>query len=224
MSQFTFPDSKTTSLLNETNSYGPLAPMDSHLTTPETLSDLNLTFTASIETELMQTTTSSPSNFLELTTEKLSLTDKSLLSSRLVSESLTSSSTTIVTNNSTNNHSLSNSSSSTHHTKSSSKQRTSSNSLAKSSGGGVRVSGQKIEMPQLNDFFDHSAYLKIHEHGFRWVEYFNWHIIVYRVRSSVLMTSNVFMKSVKMFRIHNQWKFIQLLRWTWFQYLIEANL
>lgn len=109
----------------------------------------------------------SPSNLPELTTEKLSLTNKSLLSSRLVSESLTSGSTN-VSHNSTNNHSLSNSSS-THHAKSTNKQRTSSNSLIKSStGGGMRVNGQKIEMPHLNDFFDHSAYLKKHEHGFRW--------------------------------------------------------
>lgn len=159
-------DFENTSLHNETNSYGPTAPTDAPSTTAEALSDGNpTTLTA---TELKQTTASSPSNFLELTTEKLSLTDKSLLSSRLVSESLTSSST-IATNNSTNNHSLSNSSSSTHHSKSTSKQRTSSNSVVKSSGGGMRISGQKIEMPQLNDFFDHSAYLKLHEHGFRWV-------------------------------------------------------
>jgi hypothetical protein len=29
------------------------------------------------------------------------------------------------------------------------------------------VSGQKIEMPQLNNFFDHSVFLKNNEHGFR---------------------------------------------------------
>ena len=106
-----------------------------------------------------------PSNFLELTTEKLSLTNKSL-SSRFASESLTNSSTnnatadSIVVSNSTN----------VHYGKSS-KQRGASNSIAKTSSGsgGIRVSGQKIEMPQLNNFFDHSAYLKKHEHGFRYV-------------------------------------------------------
>jgi hypothetical protein len=106
-----------------------------------------------------------PSNFLELTTEKLSLTNKSL-SSRFVSESLTNSSTnnatadSIVVTNSTN----------VHYGKSS-KQRGGSNSITKTSSGsgGIRVSGQKIEMPQLNNYFDHSAYLKKHEHGFRYV-------------------------------------------------------
>lgn len=33
--------------------------------------------------------------------------------------------------------------------------------------GGTRIKGQKIEMPQLNDFFDHTEYLKKHERGFR---------------------------------------------------------
>lgn len=33
--------------------------------------------------------------------------------------------------------------------------------------GGVRTKGLKIEMPLLNDFFDHNEYLKKHERGFR---------------------------------------------------------
>lgn len=158
-------DSKNSSVHNITSSNVLIATTDAHTTAADILSDGNSAFTSVTPTEQIQTTANlSQSNFLELTTEKLSLTDKSLLPSRLVSESLTSSST-IATNNSTNNHSLSNS---THYAKSTNKQRTSSNSLVKqSSGGGVRISGQKIEMPQLNDFFDHSAYLKKHEHGFR---------------------------------------------------------
>jgi hypothetical protein len=124
--------------------------------------------------------TSGPaSNFLELTTEKLSLTDKSL-SNRFISELLADNSTaTTLTTTTTrsnssivsDNDSIENSSTSVHNTKAS-KQRGNSNSLMKSTGGGIRVSGQKIEMPQLNNFFDHSAYLKKHEHGFRYVTVF----------------------------------------------------
>lgn len=90
---------------------------------------------------------SSPSNSpLELTTEKLSLTNK------------TSDSLLNVTNFINANSSLSKLT----------KQRGTSNIIGKSSGsGGIRVSGQKIEMPQLNNFFDHSVYLKNNERGFR---------------------------------------------------------
>ncbi|XP_070499901.1 uncharacterized protein [Chironomus tepperi] len=109
-----------------------------------------------------------PSNFLELTTEKLSLTNKSL-SNRFVSESLTNSSTNNATADS-----IDESNSTNVHYGKSSKQRGASNSIAKTSSGsgGIRVSGQKIEMPQLNNFFDHSAYLKKHEHGFRYGPHF----------------------------------------------------
>ncbi|KAG5679575.1 hypothetical protein PVAND_009135 [Polypedilum vanderplanki] len=136
--------------------------------------------------------TSSPNNFLESTTEKLSLSNKSF-----VSESLTSNATNVTntfnggSNNSSfiridatslrplDNSPLSNSSvqNVVHHSKST-KLRGSSNNLMKipsgSSGGsgGIRISGQKIEMPQLNNFFDHSEYLKKHEHGFRYGPHF----------------------------------------------------
>ena len=125
----------------------------------ETLSDDSSSFTtATVQKQPQSTINSTASNFPELTTEKLSLTNKSL-SNGIVSENPTSV---------TNYHSLSSSSSnsSTHHLKSTTKQRTN-NSSVKSSHGGVRVSGQKIEMPTLNDFFDHAAFLKKHEHGFR---------------------------------------------------------
>lgn len=109
------------------------------------------------------------SNFLELPTEKLSLTNKSL-PSRLFSDALTDSSTNLTRNGTAvaAADSLVSNSSNVHYGKSS-KQRGASNSLGKpsSGSGGIRISGQKIEMPQLNNFFDHSAYLKKHEHGFR---------------------------------------------------------
>lgn len=108
------------------------------------------------------------SNFPELTTEKLSLTNKT---DELVSESLLDGShLTFHKNNNNLNHSLTNSSNSntTHQIIKSARQHVNSNSLGKSTNdGGIRISGQKIEMPVLNDFFDHSAYLKKHEHGFR---------------------------------------------------------
>lgn len=108
-----------------------------------------------------------PSNFLELTTEKLSLTNKSL-PNRFASESLTNSSTNVTRNNATTDSIVVSNSTNVHYGKSS-KQRGTSNSVGKpsSGSGGIRISGQKIEMPQLNNFFDHSAYLKKHEHGFR---------------------------------------------------------
>ncbi|CRK97488.1 CLUMA_CG010877, isoform A [Clunio marinus] len=137
------------------------------LPTVEISSDKSNSFTTSAGT--IQTTGNTPNNVPELTTENLSLTNKSLLSNRLVSESLTSSSV-IVKSNSSNYHSVSNS---TQNFKSTNKQRTNSNSLIKvSASGGIRISGQKIEMPHLNDFFDHSDYLKKHEHGFRYGPHF----------------------------------------------------
>lgn len=147
-------DFKTTSLLN---SSGHVREAEALPTPTESFSAGSSTFT-----EQTQTTAKSQSNLLELTTEKLSLTNELSLSSRLVSESLTLSTTTIdVASNRT----VSNS---THNSKQTGKQKLSSNSLSKSTNdGGVRISGQKIEMPILNDFFDHSAYLKKHEHGFR---------------------------------------------------------
>lgn len=113
-----------------------------------------------------------PSNFLELTTEKLSLTNKSLSNSSTnvtTNENASTSHTAPQPTTPSDSSQISNSSVNVHHAKIS-KQRGNSNSLVKVpsvSGGGVRVSGQKIEMPQLNNYFDHSAYLKKHEHGFR---------------------------------------------------------
>lgn len=97
-------------------------------------------------------TPTSPSNLLppsqpppELTTEKLSLTNK-ILSDSLVNI------TNFVANNSSK----------------SAKQRGNSNTIAESTNsGGIRVTGQKIEMPQLNNLFDHSMYMKKNEHGYR---------------------------------------------------------
>lgn len=152
-----FPDSKNTQLSNTTNSnLDFMATTEAHFSPTETSSEVTFAHT--------HTTESSPNNdnVGELTTEKLSFTNKSL-ASQLVSESLAN-----VDDSSTTNHTVT---SGTHHFKSTNRQRSSSNSLVKSSGssgGGVRISGQKIEMPQLNDFFDHSAYLKKHENGFRW--------------------------------------------------------
>lgn len=94
--------------------------------------------------------TSSPSNSpspSELTTEKLSSTNKTL-SDSLANE----------TNFTANSSSLSKST----------KQRGGSNTLVKATNsGGIRVSGQKIEMPQLNNLFDQSKYMKKNEHGYR---------------------------------------------------------
>lgn len=107
-------------------------------------------------------TASPPSNPLDPTTEKLSLTDKSVANSESVANSSLIS--TVASSNASDDTAVN--SSNVHYAKTS-KQRGSSNSLVKSTGGGIRVSGQKIEMPQLNNYFDHSAYLKKHEHGFR---------------------------------------------------------
>lgn len=106
-------------------------------------------------------------NFLELTTEKLSLSNKSL-PNRIASESLTNSSTNVTRSNVTADSIVVSNSTNVHYGKSS-KQRGTSNTLGRpsSGSGGIRISGQKIEMPHLNNFFDHSAYLKKHENGFR---------------------------------------------------------
>jgi hypothetical protein len=132
-----------------------------------------------VVTPAAPTISNTDSNFHELTTEKLSLTDKS---NRFPSESLLTSSLTSTTLNVTSGNNIttmpssaiadsvllnSNNSTNVHYKGSKIQQRVNSNSLVKSSNGGMRVSGQKIEMPQLNNFFDHSAYLKKHEHGFR---------------------------------------------------------
>jgi hypothetical protein len=117
---------------------------------------------------LREATTSAPSNFLEPTTEKLSLSNKSEAHSNVTSDSAHIEAATASPKSLDSNSPLI-SNISVHHSKST-KLRGSSNSLVKTqsnSGGGIRVSGQKIEMPQLNNFFDHSEYLKKHEHGFR---------------------------------------------------------
>ena len=106
-----------------------------------------------VSTTVVVVTTTSPSNSpppfsqppTELTTEKLSLTNKTL------SDSLVNL-TNFIANNSSK----------------STKQRASSNTIAESTNsGGIRVTGQKIEMPQLNNLFDHSMYMKKNEHGYR---------------------------------------------------------
>lgn len=106
-----------------------------------------------VSTTVVVVTTTSPSNSPppssqpppELTTEKLSLTNKTL------SDSLVNL-TNFIANN----------------TSKSTKQRASSNTIAESTNsGGIRVTGQKIEMPQLNNLFDHSMYMKKNEHGYR---------------------------------------------------------
>lgn len=106
-----------------------------------------------VRTTVVVVTTTSPSNSPppssqpppELTTEKLSLTNKTL------SDSLVNL-TNFIANN----------------TSKSTKQRASSNTIAESTNsGGIRVTGQKIEMPQLNNLFDHSMYMKKNEHGYR---------------------------------------------------------
>ena len=124
------------------------------------------------------TATVLPAKSIDMTNETLLLTNESSLSKmELVSESLISNA--IIMNSSTNNN-YNNNNNHNHslgvnhiHSKNT-KQRTNSNSLVKTiqssasgGSGGVRISGQKIEMPVLNDFFDHSIYLKNHEHGFR---------------------------------------------------------
>ncbi|CAO1404988.1 unnamed protein product [Diamesa serratosioi] len=120
-------------------------------------------------------------NSIEMTNETLLLTNESSLSQMgLISESqlsnaiiMNSNTTTTNNNNNYNNHNHSLGTS--HNHSKNMKQRTNSNSLVKSSAsgsGGVRISGQKIEMPVLNDFFDHSIYLKNHEHGFRYGPHF----------------------------------------------------
>lgn len=106
-----------------------------------------------VSTTVVVVTTTSPSNSPppssqpppELTTEKLSLTNKTL------SDSLVNL-TNFIANN----------------TSKSTKQRANSNTIAESTNsGGIRVTGQKIEMPQLNNLFDHSMYMKKNEHGYR---------------------------------------------------------
>lgn len=106
------------------------------------------------QTPIVTTTalTNSPvsSTQLELTTEKLSLTNKTL------SDSLVNLTNFIGINSSNTNLSKS------------MKQRGSSNTITKTANsGGIRVTGQKIEMPQLNNLFDHSVYMKKNEHGYR---------------------------------------------------------
>lgn len=133
----------------------------SNITIPQTTiayleNDSSLRLNAIVQlTPIVSTTvvsTISPSNLPppsqpppELTTEKLSLTNKTL------SDSLVNL-TNFIANNSSK----------------LTKQRGNSNTIAESTNsGGIRVTGQKIEMPQLNNLFDHSMYMKKNEHGYR---------------------------------------------------------
>lgn len=183
---FTEIDSKARGQTTKSNSINPIdliEPSQSQSTTKSSseLSSVvpttNPTKTGSTNNLHNTTATMLQVTSIELTNETLLLTNESSLSQMaLVSESLISNA--IILNSSTNNNNNHNHSLGVNHIHSkSTKQRTNSNSLVKSiqsigsgsSGGGVRISGQKIEMPVLNDFFDHSIYLKNHEHGFRWV-------------------------------------------------------
>lgn len=183
---FTEIDSKARGQRTKSNSINPIdmiEPFQSQSTTTSSseLSSVvpttNPTKTGSSNNVYNTTATVLPAvTSIELTNETLLLTNESSLSQMaLVSESLISNA--IIMNSSTNNNNHNHSLGLNHIHSKSTKQRTNSNSLVKSiqssasgsSGGGVRISGQKIEMPVLNDFFDHSIYLKNHEHGFRWV-------------------------------------------------------
>ncbi|CAO1390954.1 unnamed protein product [Diamesa hyperborea] len=154
-------------------------------TTSTTTTTSNSTRPRTGSTKSINNTTGTvlPAKSIDMTNETLLLTNESSLSKmELVSESLISNA--IIMNSSTNNNNNNNNHNHSlgvnHIHSKNTKQRTNSNSLVKTiqsnasggGGGGVRISGQKIEMPVLNDFFDHSIYLKNHEHGFRYGPHF----------------------------------------------------
>ncbi|CAO1403675.1 unnamed protein product [Diamesa tonsa] len=156
-------------------------------TTTTTTSNATRPRTGSTKSTNNTTVTVLPAKSIDMTNETLLLTNESSLSKmELISESLISNA--IIMNSSTNNNNNNNNNNNHNHSlgvnhihSKNTKQRTNSNSLVKTiqssasgggGNGGVRISGQKIEMPVLNDFFDHSIYLKNHEHGFRYGPHF----------------------------------------------------
>lgn len=158
------PDSKNSSLTNSTTiDIG--IPIPSRATETVSHSDEGLSSTANSllsSTTITSTTVSSPSNFGDSTTEKLSLTNKSLSYSQPVAVSPTKET------------SFNDTKSSKTLSSNFKQHRIINSNVFHPINGGTRMSGQKIEMPQLNDFFDHSEYLKKHERGFRWDEMRVW--------------------------------------------------
>lgn len=150
------PDSKNSSLTNSTIDIG--IPLPSRATETVSHSDEgSLLTTKVILSSTTITSTSTPSNFGDSTTEKLSFTNKSLPYSQLEADE---SSTKEMSLNDTNKSSKTLSSNFK-------QQRVINSNVFHPINGGTKMSGQKIEMPQLNDFFDHSEYLKKHQRGFR---------------------------------------------------------
>lgn len=154
------PDSSNSSLTSSTTVLAELAQLPTKSTA--NVAERTKSTTASFAQATMSTSSNSP----ELTTEKLSLPIKSAAESQSQVRLDTAAAVNITNPKSSN-------------VKQQQPHRIiNSNVYHPVSGGGVRAKGQKIEMPQLNDFFDHNEYLKKHERGFRWV------LIEFRIANS----------------------------------------